>query len=59
MVGSGKATYTVPAGGKATVKVKLNRAAKKLLRKHKTLKVVARLTPKGGAPTTSKLTLKR
>jgi hypothetical protein len=55
----GKARYSIPAGGKATVKVKLNRAGKKRLKARKSLTMTLRLTPKGGTPVTSRLKLKR
>jgi hypothetical protein len=58
-VSYGKAGYNVPAGGKAKVKVALNAKARSQLRKHRRLSVTARITPAGGAPTTSRLTLKR
>jgi len=58
-VSYGKATYTIPAGGKATVKVKLNKKGKRLLGSSKRVKIDLRLTPTGGKATTARLTLKR
>jgi hypothetical protein len=55
----GSASYKLAAGAKGTVKVKLNRRGKKLLQKHAKATVTLRLSPKGGAATTAKLTLKR
>lgn len=56
----GSAPYSVPAGGKATVKIKLNKAGKKALKgKKKGLWVTLKLQPKGGAAVTSKVKIKR
>ena len=55
----GKARYSIPAGGKATVKIKLNRTAKKLLKRKRRLTVRLRLTPQGGIAVTSRVKLKR
>lgn len=55
----GKKGYSIEAGGEATVKVKLNGRGKRLLRSKKRAKVALRVTPDGGAPITTKLTLKR
>jgi hypothetical protein len=46
-------------GRKGTVAVKLNRRGKKLLARPSRMTVAVRLTPKGGAATTAKLTLGR
>lgn len=54
----GKKGYSIAAGGTGTIKVKLNRKGKALLRKGGRAKVGMRLTPTGGAPVTSTLTLK-
>jgi hypothetical protein len=55
----GAATYSVAPGAAATVKVKLNRKGKALLKKRKSVKVDLRLTPTGGSAVTSVLKLKR
>jgi hypothetical protein len=55
----GKSTYKIAANGQATVKVKLNRRGKQLLRKHRSAKIGLRMTPRGGTPITSRLTLQR
>jgi hypothetical protein len=55
----GTTSYSIGAGRNATVKVKLNRRGKRLLRKHQRAKVGIRLTPKVGLPVTAPLTLKR
>ena len=57
----GSANFTAKAGTTAKVKVKLNRAGKALLRKHRSVKVKARVTfsSGGGKPTTATVTLKR
>jgi hypothetical protein len=56
----GKAGYTIPSGTTAKVKIHLNAAGKKALRKHRgRLRVSATVTPAGGQPTKSSLTLKQ
>jgi len=55
----GSASYSIPAGGKKTIKVKLNKKGEALVRKHRKTKVAVRLTPKSGTPITAKLTLIR
>jgi hypothetical protein len=56
----GKARFSIPAGGKATIKVKLNKAGKKALKKKpKGVTVRLRMTPAGGAPIESRVKLKR
>ncbi|MGH2939099.1 MAG: hypothetical protein ACRDPE_13375 [Solirubrobacterales bacterium] len=55
----GGASYKLAAGAKGTVKVTLTAKGKKLLRKHAKATVTLRLAPKGGTPTTAKLTLRR
>ncbi len=57
----GSATFTAKAGKTARVKVKLNRAGKALLKKHRSVKVKARVTFRsgGGKPATATITLKR
>jgi hypothetical protein len=55
----GKAAYKLAAGTKGKVAVKLNRLGKGLLKKRSQATVTLRMTPKGGAATTAKLTLKR
>jgi hypothetical protein len=54
----GSARFSIPAGKTATVKVKLNRAGRKLARRHKTLRVVA-TAKAGGQTVTKRLKLKR
>jgi len=58
-VSYGKATYKLKAGGKATVKIALTPAARKLLRKRAKVAAVLQLTPTGGKATTKKVTLRR
>jgi len=58
-VSYGKASYAIPAGAKTTVKVKLNKKGKRLLRSSKRAKSYLRVTPKVGKATTVRLTLKR
>ncbi len=55
----GTAHYKIAGGGKATIKLKLNKKGKRLLRTKSKAKVGLRLTPKGGATVNSKFTLKR
>jgi hypothetical protein len=55
----GKASYKLAAGAKGKVAVRLNRLGKALLKKRASAPVTLRMTPKGGAATTAKLTLKR
>lgn len=56
----GKARFSIPAGGKATIKVKLNKAGKKALKnKPKGVTVRLKMTPAGGAPIESRVKLKR
>ena len=54
-----RARYSIPAGGKASVKVKLNRAGKKKLKGKQSLRVRVKLMPKGGSAVTTRLKLKR
>ena len=54
----GTATYEIPAGGEATIRVKLSRKAKKVLKKKGKLKADLVLTPSGGAATSTPLTIK-
>lgn len=60
-VSLGSAKFSVKAGAKATVKVKLNSRGRSLVKKNKRVKVTARVTYSGGGgPTASyALTLKR
>ncbi len=57
----GSAKFTAKAGTTARVKVKLSRAGKALLKKHRSVKVKARVTftSGGGKPATATVTLKR
>lgn len=55
----GKASYSVKAGAKASVKIKLGTKGRSALRKHKRLKAVLVLTPKGGKAVRRQLTLTR
>jgi hypothetical protein len=57
----GSTKFTAKAGTTARVKVKLNRAGKALLKKHRSVKVKARVTftSGGGKPATATITLKR
>lgn len=57
----GSAKFTAKAGTTARVKVKLNRAGKALLKKHRSVKVKARVTftSGGGKPAAATITLKR
>jgi hypothetical protein len=55
----GKAQYALEPGATGTVRVKLKRKAKKLLKKNGSLQVGVRITPKGGAPVTGSLVLMR
>lgn len=58
VVSYGKASYSIPAGGKAKRKVALNAKGKKLLRTKRKVKLVLRLTPANGGPAiTSRVTL--
>jgi hypothetical protein len=54
----GSASYKLAAGAKGTVSVTLNRRGKAALKKKGKLGVTLKLAPKGGTPTTQKLTLK-
>lgn len=56
----GKARYSISAGGKATVKVKLNKAGKKALKnKPKGITVRLKMTPAGGKAIETRVKLKR
>lgn len=55
----GRSSYSIGAGRKATVKVRLNRRGKALLRTRRQAKVDLRLLPNGGKPVTLRLTLRR
>lgn len=55
----GKRNYRIPAGKRSTVKVKLTRRGRALLRKRKTAKVQLRIAPKGARAVTRTLTLRR
>lgn len=55
----GSANYKIDAGKKKTVKVKLNKKGKRLLRNRSKAKVALRITPKGGTATTKRITLKK
>jgi hypothetical protein len=55
----GSAAYSVAAGAEKTLKVKLNRRGRALMRNKKKAKVTLELTPNGGAAVGKKLTLKR
>lgn len=55
----GSAKYKLSAGGTATIKVKLNRKGKSLLRKRKKARVGIRVTPTSGSGSNGFLTLKR
>lgn len=55
----GTAAYSIGAGQSATVKVKLNRKGKALVRKRAKVKVNLCLTPAGGTPVVTELQLKR
>ena len=57
--GYGQARYSVPAGGKATVKVKLNDKGKRLLGRKRSATVAVRLTPKSGEPVNATVILRR
>jgi hypothetical protein len=54
----GSARYSVAPGGQASVRVKLNRAAKKKLKGKRGLSVRVKVTPKGGSATTTSMKLK-
>lgn len=56
---SKKVKYSIPAGKKQIIKVKLNSKARRLLKKKKKLKVGLQVTPTGGKTTLSELTLKK
>jgi hypothetical protein len=53
----GKQRYEIAGGTNAIVSVKLNRKAKRFLRRNGALAVVARLTPTGGTPITGNVLL--
>jgi hypothetical protein len=55
----GTASYRLAAGAKATVAVKLNRRGKALLKQKSKATVTLQIQPKGGSPSTQKLTLAR
>lgn len=55
----GKSFYKLAAGAKGTIKVRLNRLGKALLKNRAQAAVTLRMTPKGGTATTARLTLKR
>lgn len=55
----GSSKYSLAAGAKGSIAVKLNRRGKALLRRNGQATVTLRVLPKGGAASTSKLTLKR
>lgn len=55
----GKARYTIKPGVRAKVKITLNARGKALLKRRRTLKIGLRITPKGGKPRTTSITLKR
>lgn len=55
----GSARYKLSPGGSATIKVKLNRKGKALLRKKKKVKVGLRVTPTSGSGSNGFVTLKR
>lgn len=55
----GKATYAVSKGKSKLVTVKLTKKAKRLLARHRKLKVTVTLTPTEGAKVTKKLTMTR
>jgi hypothetical protein len=55
----GKTDYLVAAGKEETVTLKLNKRGKALVKKRKKTKVTLQMTPAGGTPVSSKLTLKR
>jgi len=58
-VSYGKASYSIAAGKKATLKVKLTAAARKALKRKRKLAATLTLTPKGGTAVSKKVTLKR
>ena len=53
----GKQRYEIAAGATASVSVKLNKKAKRLLRRNGALAVTVRLTPTGGSPITGSVLL--
>ncbi|MGE5408139.1 MAG: hypothetical protein ACM3NV_05955 [Syntrophothermus sp.] len=55
----GSASFKIPKGKTATVKVKLNKAGRALMRKHRKVRVWANSTVKKGRVTSAKLVLKR
>jgi len=55
----GRAKFTIPAGEKKVVKVRLSRASRTLMRKHEKTRVWANTTLEGGRVESAKLVLKR